>query len=93
MNSTEEFTLDKDNREATYFLDKQEAGSGSAADSDHAGSADPDPEMDFPLTGFTFTAPEKFKEVSGEILEGDYGEYEPGSGVTIGYVGILRWFA
>lgn len=83
VNSTEEFTLDKDNREATYLLDKQEAGSGSASDSDHAGSADPDPETDFPLTGFTFTAPGKFKEVSGEIQEVDYGEFEPGSGITI----------
>ena len=87
VNSTEEFTLDKDNREATYLLDKQAAESGSAADSDNTGSTDPDSVMDFPLTGFSFTAPEKFKEVSGEIKEADYGEYEPGSGIVIGYVG------
>ena len=83
---TEELTLDKDNREAVFLLTKQETESESAADSDDTGSTDSDSEMDFPLTGFTFNAPEKFKELSGEIRTRDNGEVEADSGVVIGYV-------
>lgn len=86
VNSTEEFTLDQDSREATYFLEKQETEPEAGADTDPAGSENPDSEMDFPLAGFTFTAPEEFKEVTGEIRTNDFGEVGVDSGIVIGYV-------
>ena len=82
VKSTEEFTLDKDNNEAVYFLEK-EAGS----DSTDTAEAEADSEMDFPSAGFTFAAPEEFSNVSGALRTNDYGEVTGETGVTIGYVG------
>ena len=82
VKSTEEFTLDKDNREAVYLLEKEAGGS----DSDNTAEAEADSEMDFPSTGFTFDAPEEFNDVLGEIRTNDYGEVTSETGVTIGYV-------
>lgn len=42
--------------------------------------------MDFPYAGFTFAAPEEFKEVTGEIRTNDFGEVGVDSGIVIGYV-------
>ena len=51
VKSEEEFTLDKDNREATYYLSKEgtEAEPAEAADNK---SAESDSVIDFPLAGF-----------------------------------------
>jgi hypothetical protein len=56
--SEEEFTLDKDTREATFLLNREETASGSGTASDASGSAASVSELDFPLTGFTFAPPE-----------------------------------
>ena len=84
VKSEEEFTLDKDNREATYYLSKEgtEAEPAEAADNK---SAESDSVMDFPLTGFTFDAPEEFNHLMGEIRSKDIGEIGD-TGVVIGYV-------
>ena len=84
--SEEEFTLDKDTREATFLLNREETASESGTASDASGSAASVSELDFPFTGFTFTPPEEFKELSGQITFQDYGEIEPGAGVTAGYI-------
>ena len=84
--SEEEFTLDKDTREATFLLNREETASESGTTSDASGSAASVSELDFPSTGFTFTPPEEFKELSGQITFQDYGEIEPGAGVTAGYI-------
>ncbi len=86
VSNTEEFTLDQDTREATYFLEKEGTEPEEGADTDSAGSENTDSEMDFPYAGFTFTPPEEFKEVSGEIRTNDFGEVEADSGIVIGYV-------
>jgi hypothetical protein len=86
VSSTEEFTLDQDNREATWLLEKQKTEPEPGADTDPVGSENPDSEMDFPYAGFTFTAPEEFKEVTGEIRTNDIGEVGVDSGIVIGYV-------
>ena len=84
VKSEEEFTLDKDNREATYYLSKEgtEAEPAEAADNK---SAESDSVMDFPLAGFTFDAPEEFNHLMGEIRSKDIGEIGD-TGVVIGYV-------
>ena len=66
VKSEEEFTLDKDNRDVTYYLSKEgtEAEPAEAADNK---SAESDSVMDFPLAGFTFDAPEEFNHLMGEI--------------------------
>ena len=86
VSSTEEFTLDQDNREATWLLEKQKTEPEPGADTDPVGSENSDSEMDFPYAGFTFTAPEEFKEVTGEIRTNDFGEIGADSGIVIGYV-------
>ena len=84
VKSEEEFTLDKDNRDVTYYLSKEgtEAEPAEAADNK---SAESDSVMDFPLTGFTFDAPEEFNHLMGEIRSKDIGEISD-TGVVIGYV-------
>ena len=84
VKSEEEFTLDKDNREATYYLSKEgtEAEPAEAADNK---SAESDSVIDFPLAGFTFDAPEEFNHLMGEIRSKDIGEIGD-TGVVIGYV-------
>ena len=84
VKSEEEFTLDKDNRDVTYYLSKEgtEAEPAEAADNK---SAESDSVMDFPLTGFTFDAPEEFNHLMGEIRSKDIGEIGD-TGVVIGYV-------
>ena len=84
VKSEEEFTLDKDNREATYYLSKEgtEAEPAEAADNK---SAESDSVIDFPLAGFTFDAPEEFNHLMGEIRSKDIGEISD-TGVVIGYV-------
>ena len=84
VKSEEEFTLDNDNREATYYLSKE----GTEAEPAEAAvnkSAQSDSVMDFPLTGFTFEAPEEFNHLMGEIRSKDIGEIED-NGVVLGYV-------
>ena len=81
VKSEEEITLDKDNREATYLLAKE----GAAAEAADNKSAESDSVMDFPLTGFTFEAPEEFNHLMGEIRSNDMGEIGD-TGVVIGYV-------
>ena len=84
VKSEEEFTLDKDNRDVTYYLSKEgtEAEPAEAADNK---SAESDSVMDFPLAGFTFDAPEEFNHLMGEIRSKDIGEISD-TGVVIGYV-------
>ena len=84
VKSEEEFTLDKDNRDVTYYLSKEgtEAEPAEAADNK---SAESDSVMDFPLTGFTFDAPEEFNHLMGEIRSKDIGEIGD-TGVVLGYV-------
>ena len=84
--SSEEFTLGKDDREATYFLNKQGQASGAEAASGNTGSTEPGSEMDFPYTGFTFDVPEELNKTGGEIMFRDHGEVGVDSGVVIGYV-------
>ena len=87
VKSGEEFTLDKDNRAATYLLAKEGTESGAVADPVNTESAESDEVMDFPLAGFTINTPEEFKHVLGEILSEDVGEVGVVPGVLIGYVG------
>ena len=84
VKSEEEFTLDKDNRDVTYYLSKEgtEAEPAEAADNK---SAESDSVMDFPLTGFTFDAPEEFNHLMGEIRSKDIGEIGD-TGVVLGFV-------
>ena len=84
VKSEEEFTLDKDNRDVTYYLSKEgtEAEPAEAADNK---SAESDSVMDFPLTGFTFDAPEEFNHLLGEIRSKDIGEMGD-TGVVLGFV-------
>ena len=84
VKSEEEFTLDKDNHDVTYYLSKEgtEAEPAEAADNK---SAESDSVMDFPLTGFTFEAPEEFNHLMGEIRSKDIGEMGD-TGVVLGYV-------
>ena len=88
-NSTEEFTLTADSREATYQLEKEEAGAETAADTTDSQNSD-DPELqaewDCPNTGFTFSVPENFKDLIGDVAATDRGEIQIGSGVVEGYI-------
>jgi thiol-disulfide isomerase/thioredoxin len=81
VKSDEEFTLDKDNHDATYYLSKE----GTEAEPADNKSAESDSVMDFPLTGFTFEAPEEFNHLMGEIRSNDIGEVGD-TGVVLGYV-------
>lgn len=81
VKSEEEITLDKDNRKATYLLAKE----GAAAEAADNKSAESDSVMDFPLTGFTFDAPEEFNHLMGEIRSKDIGEIGD-TGVVLGFV-------
>ena len=88
-NSTEEFTLTADSREATYQLEKEEAGAETAADTTDSQNSD-DPELqaewNCPNTGFTFSVPENFKDLIGDVAATDRGEIQIGSGVVEGYI-------
>ena len=84
VKSEEEFTLDKDNREVTYYLSKEGTEAEPAESADNK-SAESDSVMDFPLAGFTFDAPEEFNHLMGEIRSNDIGEIGD-TGVVIGYV-------
>ena len=84
VKSEEEFTLDKDNREATYYLSKEGTEAEPAETADNK-SAESDSVIDFPLAGFTFDAPEEFNHLMGEIRSKDIGEIGD-TGVVIGYV-------
>ena len=88
-NSTEEFTLTADSREATYQLEKEDAGAETAAEpADSQNSDDPElqAEWDCPNTGFTFSVPENFKDLIGDVAATDRGEIQIGSGVVEGYI-------
>ena len=87
VKSEEEVTLDKDNCSAVYLLDKEGAESQTAEDSVNTESTESDMVLDLPLTGFTFNAPEEFKNVLGEIRTNDAGEVSVVSDVVAGYVG------
>ena len=84
VKSEEEFTLDKDNRDVTYYLSKEGTKAEPAEAADNK-SAESDSVMDFPLTGFTFDAPEEFNHLLGEIRSKDIGEMGD-TGVVLGYV-------
>ena len=87
VKSEEEVTLDKDNCSAVYLLDKEGTESQTAEDSVNTESTESDMVLDLPLTGFTFNAPEEFKNVLGEIRTNDAGEVSVVSDVVAGYVG------
>ena len=95
--STEEFTLTADSREATYQLEKEEAAAETAAAEDNGNSADSQntdnpklqAEWDCPNTGFTFSVPETFKDLIGDVAATDRGEIQIGSGVVEGYIVYL----
>ena len=95
--STEEFTLTADSREATYQLEKEEAAAETAAAEDNGNSADSQntdnpklqAEWDCPNTGFTFSVPESFKDLIGDVAATDRGEIQIGSGVVEGYIVYL----
>ena len=95
--STEEFTLTADSREATYQLEKEEAVAETAAAEDTGNSADSQntdnpklqAEWDCPNTGFTFSVPETFKDLIGDVAATDRGEIQIGSGVVEGYIVYL----
>ena len=84
VKSEEEFTLDKDNRDVTYYLSKEGTKAEPAEAADNK-SAESDSVMDFPLTGFTFDAPEEFNHLLGEIRSKDIGEMGD-TGVVLGFV-------
>ena len=95
--STEEFKLTADSREATYQLEKEEAAAETAAAEDTGNSADSQntdnpklqAEWDCPNTGFTFSVPETFKDLIGDVAATDRGEIQIGSGVVEGYIVYL----
>ena len=91
--STEEFTLTADSREATYQLEKEEAeaaeDAGNSADSQNADYPKLQSEWDCPNTGFTFSVPETFKDLIGDVAATDRGEIQIGSGVVEGYIVYL----
>ena len=64
--NTEEYTLDKDNREATFFLNKLETEGQTEENTDTTQSEAFDPNMDLPGAGFSFTAPDEWKDLSGK---------------------------
>ena len=87
--SPEEFTLTADSREATYQLEKEEAGAETAAepaDSQNSDNPELQAEWDCPNTGFTFSVPENFKDLIGDVAATDRGEIQIGSGVVEGYI-------
>ena len=95
--STEEFTLTADSREATYHLEKEEAeagteaaeGTGNSEDDQNTESPKFQAEWDYVNTGFTFSVPENFKELIGDVSPTDRGEIKVGSGVVEGYLAYL----
>ena len=91
--STEEFTLTADSREATYQLEKEEAeaaeDTGNSADSQNTDYPKLQSEWDCPNTGFTFSVPETFKDLIGDVAATDRGEIQIGSGVVEGYIAYL----
>ena len=95
--STEEFTLTADSREATYHLEKEEAeagteaaeGTGNSTDDQNTESPKFQAEWDYVNTGFTFSVPENFKELIGDVSPTDRGEIKVGSGVVEGYLAYL----
>ena len=87
VKSEDEVTLDKDNCSAVYLLDKEGTESQTAEDSVNTESTESDMVLDLPLTGFTFNAPEEFKNVLGEIRTNDAGEVSVVPDVVAGYVG------
>ena len=91
--STEEFTLTADSREATYQLEKEEAeaaeDTGNSADSQNTDNPKLQAEWDCPNTGFTFSVPETFKDLIGDVAATDRGEIQIGSGVVEGYIVYL----
>ena len=95
--STEEFKLTADSREATYQLEKEEAAAETVAAEDTGNSADSQntdnpklqAEWDCPNTGFTFSIPETFKDLIGDVAATDRGEIQIGSGVVEGYIVYL----
>ena len=94
--STEEFTLTADSREATYQLEKEAADktaaaedNGNSADSQNTDNPKLQAEWDCPNTGFTFSVPESFKDLIGDVAATDRGEIQIGSGVVEGYIAYL----
>ena len=91
--STEEFTLTADSREATYLLEKEEAAAaedtGNSEDSQNTDNPKLQAEWDCPNTGFTFSVPETFKDLIGDVAATDRGEIQIGSGVVEGYIVYL----
>ena len=91
--STEEFKLTADSREATYQLEKEEAAAaedtGNSADSQNTDNPKLQSEWDCPNTGFTFSVPETFKDLIGDVAATDRGEIQIGSGVVEGYIVYL----
>lgn len=86
VDNTEEYTLTENMQVATFYLEKDGTEIESEDILDEPASPKLQAEWDLAFTGFTFTVPDNFKDLIGDVDYNDRGELEPGGGVVDGYM-------